>query len=86
MPAKKDEPYRKICVSLPESFVSRLERYPGTTSGKIQLLCEYAMEMGCMMTIDEAREKAGPKLVEAIRTSRKVPSLFARYLKESDTT
>lgn len=76
MSAPKAIPHRKVCLSLPEPFLDRLKQYPGEQSTKIQILCEYALEMGALMTFAEARKLAGPRITEAIRTSRKIPELL----------
>lgn len=72
MPAPRDEPWRKICVSLPTRILDRIDRYPGLQSWKIEILLDYALDMGALMTPEEARAKLLERAEEIARVADKV--------------
>ena len=56
--APKKEPYQRICITVPDRILNRLEQYPGEQSWKIQMLVEYALALGALMSPEEAKHIA----------------------------
>jgi hypothetical protein len=69
MPAPRNEPYRKICITLPDSLLERLREFPGEQSWKIEMLVTYAIEMGALMTKDEAKQIAEDRALAILRSA-----------------
>jgi len=69
MPAPRKEPYRKICVTLAESVLERMAEYPGEQSWKIEMLVQYALDMGALMTPEEARKIAEERAMAILKST-----------------
>lgn len=69
MPAPRNEPYTKVCITLPDEMLERLRQYPGEQSWKIEMLCRYALDLGALMSPEEARKLAEERAMKILRSA-----------------
>lgn len=81
MPAPRQEPYKKVTITLAESTLERLAQYPGQTSWKIEYLLEQGLNAGFLMTPEEAKELATARAMEMIGQADKIASHPAKRRK-----
>lgn len=67
MPAPREEPCTKISLNLPDRLLDQIAQYPGQQTWKIEMLLDYALKMGALMTPQEAQEIAYNRALEMIK-------------------